>query len=137
MEFVGFATWFASMALWPKILGSPIKALKGVDINQEYVDSYGRRKRFFEDAQYLNWDLYNDKDLQKLGDKLGVPTDIKNRKDAVKEKARQVAVQGNTLMMLTAGLQRLLQQPLYATDLKVLLAKRLKCAVQKKNLKSF
>lgn len=103
MEFVGFATWFASMALWPKILGSPIKALKGVDINQEYVDSYGRRKRFFEDAQYLNWDLYGDKDLQKLGDKLGVPTDIKNRKDAVKEKARQVAVQGNTLMMLTAG----------------------------------
>jgi len=103
MEFVGFATWFASMSLWPKMLGTAIKATKGVDINQEYVDSYGRRKGFFEDAQYITWDLYNDKDLYKMGDKLGVPKNIENRKDAIKEKAKQVATQGNTLMMLTAG----------------------------------
>ena len=103
MEFVGFATWFASMALWPKMLGTAVKATKGVDINQEYVDSYGRRKGFFQDAQYITWDLYKDKDLQKMGDKLGVPKNIENRNDAIKEKAKQVATQGNTLMMLTAG----------------------------------
>jgi len=103
MEFVGFATWFASMSLWPKFLGTAIKATKGVDINQQYVDSYGRRKGFFEDAQYITWDLYKDKDLYKMGDKLGVPQNIENRKDAIKEKAKQVATQGNTLMMLTAG----------------------------------
>jgi len=103
MEFVGFTTWFASMSLWPKMLGTTIKATKGADINQEYVDSYGRRKGFYEDAQYITWDLYNDKDLHKMGDKLGVPKNIENRKDAIKEKAKQVAIQGNTLMMLTAG----------------------------------
>ena len=103
MEFIGFATWFASMSLWPKMLGTAIKATKGVDVNQQYVDSYGRRKGFFEDAQYITWDLYKDKDLYKMGDKLGVPQNIENRKDAIKEKAKQVATQGNTLMMLTAG----------------------------------
>ena len=103
MEFIGFATWFASMSLWPKFLGTAIKATKGVDINQQYVDSYGRRKGFFEDAQYITWDLYKDKDLYKMGDKLGIPQNIENRKDAIKEKAKQIATQGNTLMMLTAG----------------------------------
>lgn len=103
MEFVGFATWFSSMALWPKVLNTGIKAVKGVDLDQEYVDSYGRRKRFFEDSQYLTWDLYSNKELDKMGDKLGVPKDIENRHDAIKEKAKQVAIQGNTLMMLTAG----------------------------------
>ena len=45
MEFVGFGTWFLAMSLWPKFfIGKPIKALTGVDINQEYIDSYGRRK---------------------------------------------------------------------------------------------
>jgi len=103
MEFVGFSTWFASMSLWPKMIATGIKATKGVDINQEYVDSYGRRKRFFEDAQYITWDLYKDKDLQKMGDKLGVPQNIEDRNSAIKEKAKQVSIQGNTLMMLTAG----------------------------------
>lgn len=104
MEFAGFATWFSSMALWPKMVGSAVNATKGVDINKEYVDSYGRRKRFFEDAQYITWDLYPDKDLYAMGDKLGVPKNIENRKEAIKEKAKQVATQGNTLMMITAGI---------------------------------
>jgi len=103
MEFVGFATWFGSMSLWPKFIGTAVKATKGVDINQEYVDSYGRRKRFYEDAQYIPWDLYSKKELNKLGDDLGVPKNIENRSDAIKEKAKQVAVQSNTLMMITAG----------------------------------
>jgi len=103
MEFVGFSTWFASMSLWPKMIGSVIKTTKGVDINQEYIDSYGRRKKFFEDAQYITWDLYSNKDLQKMGEKLGIPKNIENRNEAIKEKAKQVSIQGNTLMMLTAG----------------------------------
>ena len=57
MEFVGLATWFGSMALWPRIIGIPIKAKTGVDINWKYEDSYGRRKPFLQDPQYLAWDL--------------------------------------------------------------------------------
>ena len=58
MEFVGLATWFGSMALWPRIIGAPIKAKTGVDINWKYEDSYGRRKPFLQDPQYLAWDLF-------------------------------------------------------------------------------
>lgn len=124
MEFVGLATWFASMAIWPRILGAPIKAIYGVDINQKYKDSDGRVKDVFEDNQYRPMDIYRyvDKNgkpltkeqyqakydhdfvyLEKLGDKLGVPRDIKNRNEATMNKAGQVAVQGKTLWMLTAG----------------------------------
>lgn len=117
MEFVGLATWFASMAVWPKVIGAPIKAFYGVDINQKYEDSYGRRKSFYEDPQYLPWDLYRHIDkhgkynknapdyeyLNKIGDKLGVPRNIEDRNTAIQDKMRQVATQGNTLWMLTAG----------------------------------
>ena len=124
MEFVGLGTWFASMAVWPHILGAPIKALYGVNINKEYIDSEGRRKYVYEDNQYRPMDIYRyadlngkplspeeyykkyDKDyiyLDKMGDKLGVPRNIKNRNEATMNRAAQVAVQGKTLCMLTAG----------------------------------
>ncbi len=117
MEFIGLGTWFASMAVWPKVMGAPIKALYGVDINQKYVDSYGRRKSFFEDPQYLPWDLYRHIDINKeynkkasdygylnqVGDKLGIPRDIENRNEATQAKMKQIAIQSNTLWMLTAG----------------------------------
>ena len=124
MEFVGLATWFGSMALWPRVLGLPIKMKTGVDINQRYVDSYGRRKFVYEDNLYRPIDIYRHADvngkplspeeyyskydhdfvyLEKKGDKLGVPKDIKNRNEAVMNKMGQVAVQGRTLSMLTAG----------------------------------
>lgn len=104
MEFVGFSTWFSMMSLWPHIVGAPVKAKTGVDINQEYVDSYGRRKKFFEDSQYLTWDLYSDKELNKMGNKLGVPRNIEDRNSAIQDKAKQVSIQANTLMMMTAGI---------------------------------
>ena len=125
MEFVGLATWFASMAIWPHILGAPIKAKTGVDINQQYIDSSGRRKYVYEDNQYRPMDLYRHVDvdgtplsedeyykkykddfayLDAIGDKLGIPRDIKNRHEAIMNKMGQIAVQGKTLWMLTAGI---------------------------------
>lgn len=125
MEFVGLATWFASMAVWPQLLGAPIKAKTGVDINQEYIDTYGRRKYVYEDNGYRPMDIFRhvdlngkplteeeynkkyDKDyvyLDKVGDKLGIPRDIKNRHEAIMNKMGQVSVQGKTLWMLTAGI---------------------------------
>ena len=124
MEFVGLGTWFASMALWPQVLGAPIKAKTGVDINQKYIDSYGRRKFVYEDNLYRPMDLYRHVDLNgkplseeeyykkydvdyvyldAVGDKLGIPRDIKNRHEAIMNKMGQVAVQGKTLWMMTAG----------------------------------
>ncbi len=104
MEFVGLACWLGAMSLWQKIaINTPLKHLKGVDLNLEYVNSAGHRKKFYQDSQYLCWDLMSDEQIYKMGDKLGVPKNIKNRRKAIENKARQVAVQGNTLGLLTAG----------------------------------
>ena len=125
MEFVGLGTWFASMALWPRILGAPIKARTGVDINQKYVDSYGRRKFVYEDNQYRPMDIFRYADLNgkplkpeeyykkykydyvyldAMGDKLNVPRNVNNRHEIIMNKSGQVAVQGRALSMLTAGI---------------------------------
>ena len=61
------------------------------------------KKRFFEDPQYLPWDLWNSKKIDKIGDKLHVSKDIPNRSDETKKKMKQIATQSNTLWMMTAG----------------------------------
>jgi len=124
MEFVGLGTWFAAMALWPRVLGVPIQMKTGVNINQRYIDSAQKRKMVYEDNQYRPMDLFRHVDLngrplkpeeyykkydhdfvylEKMGDKLGIPRDIKNRNEATLNKMYQVGTQGRTLLMLTAG----------------------------------
>ena len=104
MEFVGAGSFLASMALWPKLaIALPLKLRTGVDIQQKYVDSYGRKKNFFQDSQYLAWDLYSKEQIRKIGDKMNVPYDVPNRDEVIKEKARKLSVQGNTLNIVTAG----------------------------------
>lgn len=104
MEVVGVGSFFTSMALWPKLaIALPLKMRTGVDIQQKYVDSYGRKKYFYQDPQYLAWDLYSKEQIDKMGEKMGVPYDVPNRDEVIKEKARKMAVQGNTLWMATAG----------------------------------
>ena len=104
MELVGFASFFSAMTLWPKIaLQFPAKLIHGIDIRQEYVDSYGRKKMFFQDPQYIPWDLVSDKKINQIGDRMHVPKDMKNRREFVQEKMKKIAVQNNTMWMLTAG----------------------------------
>lgn len=104
MELVGCGAFFSSMALWPKLaISLPLKLRTGVDMQQQYVDSYGRKKNFFQDSQYLAWDLYGKDKIKAMGDKMGVPYDVPNRDEVIKEKARKLSVQGNTLWMATAG----------------------------------
>lgn len=109
MEFLGFGAFFASMAMWPRVLISePMKMRFGFDFRQKYVDSQGRKKYFFQDNQYQPWDLWSKEDLNKVGDKLNVPKDVKDREELIKEKMRSIALQGNTLWMLSAGFSPLL-----------------------------
>ena len=104
MEFVGFGTFFATMALWPKLMiEKPIEWMHGINVHQKYVDSHGRKKMFFQDPQYLPWDLYTHEEIEKLGDKMGIPKDLPNRQDTIKETAQKKAIQANTLWMWTAG----------------------------------
>ncbi len=104
MEFVGLASFFASMAIWPKLaIQLPAKLIHGVNVMPEYEDSFGRKKPFYQDHQFIPWDLYSDDEINKIGDRLGVPRDIPNRRDFIQEKMRKLALQNNTLWMLTAG----------------------------------
>ncbi|MDD3593925.1 MAG: hypothetical protein PHX18_04790 [Candidatus Gastranaerophilales bacterium] len=104
MEFIGLGCWFGAMSLWPKLaVYAPIKLTKGVDLELKYVDSYGRKKLFSQDPQYICWDLISDKELNRIGDKLGVPRNIDDRKGAIRDKYKQISVQGNTIAMMTAG----------------------------------
>ena len=105
MEFVGLATFFGAMKLWPKIaIGAPAKAIHGFDPTQEYVDSFGRKKPFFQDAQYTPWDVYSDEKLEKIGDKMGVDKNAQDRNDLTKANMKKIATKNNTLWMLTAGI---------------------------------
>ena len=104
MEFVGLASFLASMAIWPKLaIQLPAKLIHGVNVQQQYEDSFGRKKSFYQDPQFIPWDLYKDEEIQKIGDRLGVDKDIPNRRDFIQEKMKKLAIQNNTLWMLTAG----------------------------------
>lgn len=104
MEFVGLASFLASMAIWPKLaIQLPAKLIHGVNVQKEYEDSFGRKKPFYQDPQFIPWDLYSDEEINKIGDRLGVSRDLPNRREFIQEKMRKIAVQNNTLWMLTAG----------------------------------
>ncbi len=104
MEVIGFGTFFTSMALWPKLaIDLPTKLKYGFNPHQKYIDSQGRKKEFFQDNQYLPWDVWSKEDINKVADKMGIPKNIKDREQFTKEKMRTIALQDNTLWMLTAG----------------------------------
>ena len=97
MEFVGLASFLASMAIWPKLaIQLPAKLIHGVNVQQQYEDSFGRKKSFYQDPQFIPWDLYKDEEIQKIGDRLGVDKDIPNRRDFIQEKMKKLAIQNNT-----------------------------------------
>lgn len=128
MEFAGFGTFIGAMALWPKLfIQAPLKSRFGFDINQKYQDSQGRKKSFFQDNQYLPWDLWSSKKLNKIGDQMGVDKNMKDREEFIKKKMQTVALQGNTLWMLTAG---------FATPLmSSLMCNRIEKVAEKHNVK--
>lgn len=108
MEYVGLGTFLAAMSLYPKIaINTPSRAVHGFDIGKEYIDDQGRKKSVFQDSNYIPFDMYRgeylDEDLDIIGDRMGIPRDIKNRHDLIKEQMRKIATQNNTLWMLTAG----------------------------------
>jgi len=125
-EFIGLGTFFASMDLWPKLfIQLPAYLIHGVNVRQQYEDSFGRKKMFYQDHQFIPWDLYSDKEINKIGDRLNVPKDIPNRREFIQEKMRKIALQNNTLWMLTAGFATPLMSALLCNVLEAPVAKYL------------
>lgn len=126
MEFVGLGSFFASMALWPKIaLQIPARLIHGFNVQQQYEDSFGRKKPFYQDPQFLPWDLYSDDKINKIGDRMNVPKDIQNRREFIQEKMKKIAIQNNTLWMLTAGFATPIMSALICNQLEKPLSKPL------------
>ena len=127
MEYVGLGTFLTAMTLYPKIaINAPSRIVQGFDIGKEYIDDQGRKKSVFQDSNYIPFDMYRgefpDEDLDKIGDSMGLPRDIKNRHDIIKEQMRKVATQNNTLWMLTAGFATPVMTALICCGLEKLIA---------------
>lgn len=95
-----------------------VQAKYGLNLDQEYVDSYGRRQKLFNDPGFICWDLIPDKKLYHIGDRMGVPKNIVNRKEAIQEKITQVVVQSKTWMMVSVGVTTPVLASLLADSLK-------------------
>ena len=108
MEYLGLGTFLACMSLYPLLaINIPSRLIQGYDIGKEYIDDQGRKKSVFQDGNYIPYDMYRGEfkgeDLDVVGDRMGIPRDIKNRHELVKEQMRKIAIQNNTLWMLGAG----------------------------------
>jgi len=109
MEYVGLGTFLTAMSIYPKlVINMPAKLLHGYDIDKEFIDDQGRKKSVMQDSNYVPYDMYlgdvPEEDISIIGDKMGIPKDIKNRNDLIREQMRKIATQNNTLWMLTAGI---------------------------------
>lgn len=119
MEFIGVGTFLATMSMWSRIfIDTPTKLFYGFDPHRQYVDSQGRKKDFFQDNQYLPWDLWSNEEINKVGDRMFVDKNIPERENVIKEKMRVIALQDNTLALLTAGLGVPLTTALVCTAVK-------------------
>ncbi len=104
MQFIGGATFFASMSLWPKLfINLPARIVHGFDIGQRYVSAQGDEKDFFLDNQFVPWDAQPKEELRKIGKRTGIDYDSPNGEEKIKEKMRKTALQNRTLGMATAG----------------------------------
>ena len=108
MEYIGLGAFLTSMAIFPKLgINLPAKIKHGFDIDKQYVDDQGRKKSVMQDSNYVPYDMYlgeiPEEDLATIGDRMGIPHDIKNRNDVIREQMKKIATQNNTLWMLTAG----------------------------------
>jgi hypothetical protein len=117
-EFIGFCSWFAAMGISPKIINKMLQLKYGLNLDKEYVDSYGRRKKVFDDPGFICWDVIPKAEIDSIGDKMGIPKNIINRREAIQEKITQVVVQSKTWMMVSAGIATPVIASLIADTLK-------------------
>lgn len=108
MEYVGLGAFLTAMAVYPKLaINTPAKYMHGYDFDKQYIDDQGRKKSVMQDSNYVPYDMYlgnvPEEDIANIGDKMGIPRDIVNRNDVIREQMRKIATQNNTLWMLTAG----------------------------------
>ncbi len=104
MKFVGGGTFFATMALWPKLaINLPARIVHGFNIGQRYTSAQGDKKDFFLDNQFLPWDAYSKYEMSEIGSRTGIDFYSDNGEEKIRRKMQKTALQNRTLWMATAG----------------------------------
>ncbi len=98
----GFAAWMAALVYGPKVANSIVQLKTGINLNQEYINTYNERYGLFKDPQYMPLHLLPEEELNRIGDRLNIPYGV-DRKRLIEDKIRQISVQTGTWWNLVAG----------------------------------
>lgn len=100
---VGLAAWVGSLLLGPRLINWLVDLKTGVNLNQEYINTYDERYNLYRDPQYLPLHLLPDDEINRIGDRLELPYTVDRRRQ-VEEKIKQIAIQTQTWWLLVAGI---------------------------------
>ena len=104
MQFIGGTTFFASMALWPKIfINLPAKLMHGFRIDHKYLSAQGDKKDLGLDNQFQPMDIFTDEEMLKMAEKAGIDPKDEFAKEKMQRKLQKTMLQNRTLWMATAG----------------------------------
>ncbi len=99
---VGLAAWVAALIYGPKVINAIVQLKSGINLNKDYVDTYGNRYGLFDDPRYLPLQLLSEEELNNIGDRLNIPYGV-DRKRQIEDKVRQISVQAQTWWNLIVG----------------------------------
>ncbi len=104
MQFIGGTTFFASMALWPKIfINLPARIIHGFPIDEKYISAQGDKKDLYLDNQFIPTGLHSKKQKEREMKRMGINPNELNAEEKWFRKRQKTALQNRTLWMATAG----------------------------------
>lgn len=102
-EILGFGGFYGALAAYPHVIHGLVKAKTGVNLDKAYQSSQGDKRPLFNDPQYLPLQWLSDNELDRIGQRLGVPKTHPNRRGVIEDRIRGVLAQSQTWWMLSAG----------------------------------
>ena len=104
MQFIGGTTFFASMALWPKLfINLPAKICHGFRIDHKYLSAQGDKKDLGLDNQFQPMDIFTDEEMLQMAKNAGIDPNDEFAKEKMQRKLQKTMLQNRTLWMATAG----------------------------------
>jgi len=104
MKFLGGATFFASMSLWPKLfINLPARLAHGFRIDHRYLSAQGDKKDLGLDNQFQPMDIFTDEEMMKMAKNAGIDPNDKFAREKMQRKLQKTMLQNRTLWMATAG----------------------------------
>ena len=104
MKFLGGATFFASMSLWPKLfINLPARLAHGFRVDYKYLSAQGDKKDLGLDNQFQPMDIFTDEEMMEMAKKTGIDPNDEFAREKMQRKLQKTMLQNRTLWMATAG----------------------------------